>query len=521
MRVVTGDYMKEMDRQAIEDCGIPGLTLMENAGQSAAREILRWHQGLRDGGRVLILAGKGNNGGDGFVVARKFKEAGLSVDVILFGPREKIGGDARINLTRWEEMAGPVTEVLTPEDLSEWKTGLGDYDLLVDALFGTGLNQGVRGLHAEAIQAMNQAEVPRAALDIPSGLHSTTGEILGVAVEADLTVTFGLPKLGMVLYPGVEVVGNLVVVDIGFPPAVIDGVPQPYILLDRNEILPSFPRRKLTSHKGDYGHLLVLAGSLGKTGAAVLTALGALKIGTGLVTVALPRSLNAIILANIPEAMTEPLPETDEGVIAPDSLGRIEGALEGKTGIVIGPGISTLPHVGDVITGIIRKTKVPVLLDADALTHLARNRDLIAERGGPVVLTPHPGELARIRNTTSSEIQRDRIAAAVAAASDLEAWVVLKGARTLIAGPGRELMINPTGNPGMAQGGMGDVLSGIIGGLLAQGLPPGSAAGLGVFLHGMAGDVIREARGEVGILASEVADTVPACIEDLRTGEQG
>jgi len=521
MKVVTGECMRDLDRQAIGEHGVPGLTLMENAGAGAAREILRWLPGLREGGRVLVLAGRGNNGGDGFVVARHFREQGIGVEVILFGKRGEVKGDARVNLERWETMNGPVPEILAPEDFKIWIPRFDSFDLFIDALFGTGLNQEVRGLPAEAIRAVNEVDVPRAAIDIPSGLHSSTGEILGEAFRADFTATFGLPKLGMVLYPGAEMVGTMTVVDIGLPPAVIQGIKNPYILLDRTELLPLLPPRPPESHKGNYGHLLIIAGSLGKTGAAVLAALGALKIGTGLVSVALPRSLNSIILANLPEAMTEPLPETEDGVLRLESVERILRALEGKTAIVIGPGISTLPHVGEIVAAVIKKAEVPVLVDADALTHIARDRNVIAGRACPVVLTPHPGELARVLNTTSAEVQKNRIASALAASRGLDAWVVLKGARTVIAGPQGEILVNPTGNPGMAQGGMGDVLSGIIGGLLAQGLSPGSAAALGVFLHGMAADAIRFFRSEVGILASEVAEGIPFCVEELRTDDSG
>lgn len=513
--------MRDLDRQAIEEHGVPGLTLMENAGAGAAREILRWFPGLREGGRVLVLAGRGNNGGDGFVVARHFREQGIGVEVILFGKRGEVKGDARTNLERWETINGPVPEILAPEDFETWITRLDSFDLLIDALFGTGLNQEVRGLSAEAIRAVNEVDVPRAALDIPSGLHSSTGEILGEAFRADFTATFGLPKLGMVLYPGVELVGTLAVVDIGFPSQVIKEIKNTYILLDRPELLPLLPARPLESHKGNYGHLLIIAGSLGKTGAAVLAALGALKIGTGLVSVALPRSLSSIILANLPESMTEPLHETEDGVITLESVDRIIQTLEGKTAVVIGPGISTLPHVGEIVAEVIKRAEVPVLIDADALTHIARDRNVIGGRTCPVVLTPHPGELARILNTTPAEVQKNRIASALAASRDLDAWVVLKGARTIVAGPQGEILINPTGNPGMAQGGMGDVLSGVIGGLLAQRMCPRDAAGLGVYLHGMAADAIRFFRSEVGILASEVAEEIPFCVEELRTDDSG
>jgi len=515
MKVVTGERMRELDRETIERYGIPGLELMEKAGRGAAEVILQECPGFVGKGRVLVVAGTGNNGGDGFVAARHLVNSRVEATVVLLGPREKVKGDARINLEAWEKMAGKTPEVLTSEDLLTWRDRLNSYDLLVDALFGTGLNQEVGGIFAEAIQDLNESLAPKVAIDIPSGIHSTSGKVLGTAVRANLTVTFGLPKLGQVIHPGLEYVGKMVVVDIGFPDAVVKGIPDAVTLLDREIVSGLIPRRLPASHKGDYGHLLVLAGSLGKTGAACLAARGALKIGTGLVTVALPKSLTSIVVASLPEAMTEPLAETEAGTISKSALSQLEKALEGKTALAIGPGISTLPEVGEVIAEIIAKSRVPILLDADGLTHLARNRALLRGRSIQTVITPHPGELARIFNTNPAGVQEDRIGSARKAARELEARVVLKGARTVIAGPEGEVFINPTGNRGMAQGGMGDVLTGIIGGLLAQGRSLSDASCLGVYLHGMAGDRIAERQGPVGILASELADEIPLCIKEI------
>lgn len=514
MKIVAGERMRELDRETIERFGVPGIELMENAGRGAAETILKELPGLVGRGRVLILAGTGNNGGDGFVVARHLMKQKVEATVLLLGPREKVKGDARTNLEAWEKTAGKTPEVLTSEDLQPWKDRFNSYDLLVDALFGTGLNQEVGGIFAEAIQALNESFTPKVAMDIPSGLHATSGRVLGIAVKANLTITFGLPKIGQVIHPGLEHVGKLVVVDIGLPEAMVKSIPDAVTLLDRDFASGLIPRRLPASHKGDYGHLLILAGSLGKTGAACLAARGALKIGTGLVTVALPKSLTAIVVAGLPEVMTEPLAETEAGTISKNAFSQLEKTLEGKTALAIGPGISTLPEVGEVIGEIIAKSRVPILLDADALTHLARNRSLIRGRSDQTVITPHPGELARIFNTNPAEIQADRIGSARKAARELLAWVVLKGARTVIAGPEGEVFINPTGNRGMAQGGMGDVLTGIIGGLLAQGLSLSDASCLGVYLHGMAGDRIAERQGPIGILASELADEIPLCLKE-------
>ncbi|MDD5225510.1 MAG: NAD(P)H-hydrate dehydratase [bacterium] len=515
MKIVSGERMRELDRETIERYGIPGLELMENAGRGAAGAILREYPGLAAKGRVLILAGTGNNGGDGFVAARHLVKSRVEASVVLLGPREKVRGDARANLETWEKTAGKTPEILTSGELRSWQDRFNSYDLLVDALFGTGLNQEVKGVFAEAIRAMNESPILKAAMDIPSGIHATSGKVLGLAVKADLTVTFGLPKIGQVIHPGLEYVGKLVVVDIGFPEAVVKNIPDAMTLLDREIISALIPRRPPASHKGNYGHLLILAGSPGKTGAACLAARGAFKIGAGLVTVALPKSLASVVVAGLPEVMTEPLEETEAGTLSPSALFQLEKALEGKTALAVGPGFSTLPEVGEIIRGVIARSGVPILLDADGLTHLARNRALLNGKSRRTVITPHPGELARIFNTSTDEIQADRIGSARKAARELEARVVLKGARTVIAGPEGEVSINPTGNRGMAQGGMGDVLTGMIGGLLAQGLSLADASCLGVYLHGMAGDRIAGRQGPVGILASELADEIPFCIKEL------
>jgi NAD(P)H-hydrate epimerase len=515
MKVVTGERMRELDRETIERYGIPGLTLMENAGRGAAQTILKELPGLTGRGKVLVLTGTGNNGGDGFVAARHLVNSRVEATVVLLGSREKVRGDARTNLEAWEKLAGRTPEVLNSDELHPWCDRFNSHDLLVDALFGTGLNQEVGGIFAEAIQALNESITPKVALDIPSGIHATSGKVLGLAVKANLTITFGLPKIGQVIHPGLEYVGKLVTVDIGLPDAVVKNIPDAVTLLDPNIASGWVPRRFPDSHKGNYGHLLIVAGSLGKTGAACLAARGALKVGTGLVTVALPRSLTSIVVSGLPEAMTEPLAETEAGTISKDALSQLEKALEGKTALAIGPGVSTLPEVGEVIREVIAKSGVPILLDADGLTHLARNRSLLKGRSSQTVITPHPGELARIFNTSPAEIQSDRIGSARRAARELEARVVLKGARTVIAEPEGEVFINPTGNRGMAQGGMGDVLTGMIGGLLAQGLSLSDASCLGVYLHGMAGDRIAGRQGPVGILASELADEIPLCLKQI------
>jgi len=506
MKLVTAEIMRKLDRQAIEGLGIPGALLMENAGRAVAEEVWRrWRPR-----RVAVVAGKGNNGGDGFVVARHLSNRGVEVAVFLLARGQELRGDAQLNWRIWCQMGGHVQEVLSEEALEA--LSLRQFDVLVDAIFGTGLSSEVRGLQRRAIELINAAERPVAAVDIPSGVEASSGRVLGVAVRADLTVTFALAKVGQAVWPGLAQVGELVVADISIPRRLLEEADTPYELLEPGE-LPSVPPRSPWAHKGNFGHLLVVAGSPGKTGAAALCAQAAARSGAGLVTLIVPQSLNPILEVKLTEAMTEPVPDED-GFLGPSSLEAALQAAQGKTALVLGPGISTRQSTVRFVGEFLERVRLPLVIDADGLNCLTRlPRGLELVKGA--VLTPHPGEMARLVGCTPGEVQAQRLEVARQWAQRWEVVLVLKGARTVIANPQGRAFINPTGNPGMASGGMGDVLTGMIGSFVAQGMGPLEAAKLGVFLHGAIADRLARGRGQLGMLAGELIEGIPQALADL------
>ncbi len=517
MKLVTASQMQDLDRRTIQECGIPGIVLMENAGKGAAELLVQHFPEVRQGW-VAILAGRGNNGGDGLVIARHLRNWGIKVKVYLLCSKENVHGDARTNLQVWLNMRGETIEVPSEGESVRVKEELAQANLIVDAIFGTGLNSEVGGHFKEVISFVNSLPQPVMAVDIPSGVEATGGKVLGVAIKANLTATFGLAKIGQTIHPGLNYVGKLEVVDIGIPSYLIDEAEIKTYLIDPAELdLGLLSPRPAQAHKGNYGHLLVLAGSPGKTGAAALVCQGAMRAGAGLVTLGIPASLNHILEVKLTEAMTEPLPDPINGYLCPDSMGRILQLLEGKTALALGPGVSTQPQVRELILGLISKAKIPLVVDADGITALASRPQLLKECTNPITITPHPGEMARLLGTTTKEVQDNRIEVARDFATSYRCVVVLKGNRTIISSPEGEVYINPSGNPGMASGGTGDVLTGMIGGLLAQGIPPLEAAKWGVYLHGLAGDIAATKLGEMPLIASDILDYLPYALKEIKT----
>ncbi len=514
MKVVDAETMQSMDRISIQEKEIPGLALMERAGTGVTDHLCDYFPDtLRS--RVAIIAGKGNNGGDGYVVARQLRERGGRATVFLLGKSEDIRGDAKENLDRWKAMEGTIVEIPDLETFKVNQQASGEHDIILDGIFGTGLNSEVRGFYRTIIDFLNGLGKSIVAIDIPSGLNASSGKILGTVIKADLTVTFALPKLGCVLFPGAEYVGKLEVVDIGIPDEVVDQHDVRDFILEARDILQFFPDRNSESHKGDFGHLLIIAGSVGKVGAAALVGHAALRAGCGLVTVAVPRSAYSALPGNmLPELMVEPLPDTPEGTFAEEARESIKQLMEGKTALAVGPGISTHPETIALIKWLVSSSPLPMVIDADGLNCLANDLPVLKNTKAPVILTPHPGEMARLSGNTTSTVQEDRREAARRFAMEWGLYLVLKGARTLVAEPGGTVHINPTGNPGMASAGMGDSLTGIIGGLLAQQKhhTPLSASISGVFLHGMAGDLAASDLGPVGIIASDLTERLPRAI---------
>jgi len=507
--------MQALDRYTIEEVGVPAEVLMENAGRGVADIVLeRFGEEAARG--TLVFCGPGNNGGDGLVVARHLYQRGLPVRVVLMASEEKYRAEAGINL-RVARYAGiPMLSALTEETVTGLSTEIRSAGLIVDALFGTGLSRPLSGRFALAVKLINESGLPVVAVDMPSGLSADTGRPLGVAVRATLTATMALPKVGQVIHPGKTYVGELRVVDIGMPRRVMEEKAPLREYLDRSWAVSVLKARPPDTHKGTYGHVLILAGSRGKTGAAVLAALGALRGGAGLVTLASAKSLQALFAGYIPEILTAGLePETPKAELAPETAETILELASRMKAVVLGPGFGLSKEARSLLRRLAVELPVPTVLDADALTALAGDLALLKQSRGPRIITPHPGEMARLLGKPKDEIQADRLEAARGAARDSGAVVVLKGAATVVASPGGREAINATGNPGMAQGGMGDVLSGLIGALLAQGYGLFEAACLGVYLHGASGDDLARHLGPYGFTASELAHNLPRVLRSL------
>jgi len=507
MIVVTAEQMREMDRLTIQKHGGPSLTLMERAGQAVTQASLQnFARNAKQG--VLIVAGKGNNGGDGFVVARLLKKKRIACEVALLARKDELSPDAAHNLRAYLKLKGKVTEI-SADQLELLGECMSQKGLIVDAILGTGVKNEVRGLFGDAITMINTSGVPVVAVDIPSGLHTDNGTPLGVAVQAEMTVALGFAKLGEVIYPGLNYVGVLVVADIGIAEAAVAEVAPKTELLDRETIRWLVPRRAPDTHKGTYGHLLVIAGSRGKTGAAILACRAAIRTGAGLVTLAAPRSLNNIFAASLIEVMTEPLGDNAAEEVEPLGDDDWHRLLERKDALLFGPGIGVTPATQNNLRWLLRNLDLPWVIDADGLNNLALEIGRLRHAKTAPVLTPHPGEMARLIGKSTADVNADRVEIARAFAVEHRCHLVLKGARTVIATAEGNVSINPTGNPGMASGGMGDVLAGILSALLGQGFTAASAMKLGVYLHGFVGDRVAAARGEVGLIASDIIVGLP------------
>ncbi len=508
----TAREMRDLDTRTINDIGVPGIALMENAGAGAARALTRAYGPVRDK-RVVIFCGPGNNGGDGLVIARHLHQQGCRPEVVLLADPSRLTGDAATNLAVVQHLPIPLHIALDEEEVGRTASLVNGAHCIVDALFGTGLTRPVAGRFAAAVEAINRAALPVLAVDIASGLDSDTGQVLGVAVRAERTVTFGLPKPGHWLHPGREHTGRIETVDIGIPPEVVASARIATRLLNRDWVAAALPHRPPTAHKGTCGHMLVLAGSTGKTGAALLAARGGLRSGAGLVSLCVPADLAPIFETAVAEAMTIGV-RACSGNLDQNGIQEIEAALEGKRAAVLGPGTGTAAPTATLVRHLYTTLAIPMVVDADACTILGQDPGQIGKAGGPRILTPHPGEMSRLTALSTREIQADRLSVARDFAQRYGVVLLLKGASTVIAAPDGRVAVNPTGNPGMAAGGMGDVLSGIIGGLLAQGLSPWRAACCGAFLHGMAADDLARSHPQ-GYLAGEVADRLPRVVRSL------
>jgi len=516
MKIVTADEMREIDRLTIEDYGIPGLVLMERAGLAVASRV----GALFPSKKVLALCGGGNNGGDGLVAARNLFNCGFKVTVIMTMKKEALSPDCAMQYQIVKKMGIP----------AEFRSTLSGKDIhgsvVVDAVFGTGLARPVTGDIAGLFSFLNMADAPVVALDMPSGISSDTGEILGEAVVADYTVTFGLAKRSHFLYPGAGYTGKLFIEDIGFPPCLLESASIKASLLDMETASALIPARPRNSFKGDYGHVLVIAGSRGKTGAALMCGHAALRSGSGLVTLGVPQSLAESFQCRVTEEMVLPLPDDGNGMMSLKALDSIlEFAAEKIDVIAVGPGIGVSSATKKIITELVLRSAVPMVIDADGLNSISASakraravKDLLHNAKSPLILTPHPGEMARLIHKPKVT---ERIGTPVSFAVDSGSYLVLKGSPTIIALPEGYIFINTTGNPGMATAGAGDVLTGIIASLLGQGLNPADASALGVFIHGMAGDKAAATTGEYSLIASDLINALPAAFMELQGCDRG
>jgi len=511
--IFTAAEMRALDARAIRELGIPGGRLMDAAGSGAAGLITRWLTPIR-GRHVVVVCGKGNNGGDGFVVARRLRTRGAAVQVFLTARRDEVEGDAAAALAGWR---GRVEAIDAGPDPGALVRALERADAVVDALLGTGLTGPARGQVAVAIEAINEAGrrgVAVFALDLPSGLGSDDGALLGPTVKATRTITFAGLKRSLLLHPAAAQAGPVDVVDIGVPAGeVARGITT--WRLEAADVRRYFPPREVDAHKGRFGHLLIVAGSLGKTGAAVLAGRAALRSGVGLCTIAAPASQQPIVAAHAPEYMTEALPETAAGTLALAARERILDLARRVDAVALGPGLSLHPETQELARALMVEVERPLVADADALGALAGHLDLLRRALGPRALTPHPGEMARMLGVGTDAVQGDRLEVTRSFGRDHRVGLALKGAGTVIGGPDGRVAVNLTGNPGMAKGGSGDVLTGIVGALLARGLDPVGALEAGCYLHGLAGDLTAAERGEVAMIAGDIIEKLPAALQAL------
>ncbi len=516
MLLLNSAESRELDRLSQEKHGIPSYSLMTRAGESVADAAMRVFADAAAGG-VLAIAGKGNNGGDAFVAARKLHQNGVMVRAALLGNAGELKGDAQRAHNDFVAAGGEVVAIASEADFDAILHYLPG--VVIDGIFGTGLNSEVRGLPRVAIDRLNALRAPVVAVDIASGVDSDTGAIMGVAVQAAMTVTFGNAKVGHMSFPGAGYCGELRIFDIGFAPTAIEEIAPRACFVTADEMSHFTGRRPINSHKGMYGHPMVIAASLGKSGAALLASRGALRMGAGLVTAAVPACVQPIVAAGQAELMTEPIADRDGHFDGERAGAVLSSLLAGKDALIVGPGMGLNADTQRLMEWIIAEAsdpKLPILIDADGLNALAQlGCDRLKSARGAFVLTPHPGEAARLLAAGTAEINANRVGAARRLSARTGASVLLKGARSVIAGASGELYINSTGNPGMSTPGMGDALSGIVGALMARHLPPLEALVFGVFVHGFAADRVADRIGQVGYLAGDLIEELPVALQAL------
>ncbi len=517
MHVLKPEEMRELDRITIENLGVPQEVLMESAGRSVYSVLQSYADVFLPLANVTVVAGRGNNGGDGLVVARYLCEEVDYLRVYLLGDKSSLRGSALLNLQILEKMGVEVIEL--KEVTEEFKEDLYNSNYIVDAIFGTGFKGETEGLYKEAIECINASDAFVIAVDIPSGVNGATGEVKGEAVIADVTVTMAFPKVGHFLYPGKYYTGELIVADIGIPRSLAFGRVKREVIGDE-DVLEILPIRMGHEHKGMVGKVLIIAGSTGFTGAATLTSLASMRMGAGLTYLAIPRSLNPILETKVTEVITIPVDEED-GTITEKAIDEIFEKFQDFDCVAIGPGLSRKECARRAVFRLLEKYQGPVVIDADAVWALKGNLDVLKDREVPAVLTPHPGELGHLLDMSPSEVNARRVDIAEEMAQKYKIVLVLKGAPTVVGTSEGYVWINSTGNPGLASGGTGDVLTGMVASLIAQGVQPHDAAIAGVYLHGLAGDIAAADLTEYSVMAGDLLDYIPEALNLLFEGFEG
>jgi NAD(P)H-hydrate epimerase len=512
MLLAMNHQMQALDKKAIETYGIPSIVLMENAGKVVVDEIIKARNTYS---KVIIVCGPGNNGGDGFVIARHLYNLFVPVKVFVVGKASELNHDAMLNYSILKKLDFEIDEISDDAGLIKFEKFLRRDNLIVDSIFGTGMSREIQGIFAKVIIAINEMADMVLSVDLPSGINGNDGHVLGVAVEADKTVALVIPKVGNIMFPGSDYNGELIIKGIGVPDMIIEQVGIKYNLITRDIIEPLVPHRKRNSHKGDYGKGQIIAGSIGLAGAAILACKAALRTGMGLLKLYIPESLNMLITTSVPEVITIPLNEVRRGVIGISNFQKIIEDASWADVIAIGPGCGVNAEVSELIKRLLNESVIPLVIDADGINALSKSLYWLEEKKCPVILTPHVGEMSRLTGLSADEINASPIDIAVQFSQKWDTIVVLKGARTVIATPSGEVYVNINGNSGMATAGSGDVLTGIITSLIAQGLEPVQASILGVFIHGRAGDIMVEQRGEHGLLAGDLILGLTKAIREL------
>ncbi len=514
MKVVRTSEMKEIDGYAIERIGIPGIVLMENA---AIRVIQQLKKDIGEllSKNVVVFAGKGNNGGDALAVSRHLHNLGVNVLTIVVGPEDSIKGDARINLDILKNMTARLVVVEDQSHFEEIAASLFLADVIIDGLLGTGLKGEVSGLFADIIQLVNQAERYILSIDIPSGMDGDTGRSRGICINADRTVTLGFPKLGLLVGDGPKFAGEVEVADIGIPDKAIEGRDLSINLITRHEAVSLLPVRPPFSHKGNHGRILVIAGSVGLTGAAVLASSAAVRSGAGLVTLGIPSGLYNIAASKLTEVMTLPLADSGSGFLSSKCIEYLEDLLKNFDVIALGPGLGCSTEITEVVSWLVEHAEVPLVIDADGINSLSLNIDVLTKAKAPIVFTPHPGEMARLTGSQVKDVLENKMDVITGFSARWNCTVVLKDWRTITAAPDGQVFINTTGNAGMATGGTGDVLTGMIAAFAGQGMSPEAAAAAGAYVHGLAGDISADRKGQMGMTAGDLVESIPYALKEL------